>query len=65
MNKFLDMLYSIAEQRIPPKNVRNFSRNVMIGVDSHQWGLSPFHYVSNNYEKALVFLESLYVSEKK
>lgn len=65
MNNFLNRLYTIAERSIPPENIMKFSEKIMIGADEHQWGLSPFHYVSNYYEKALVFLENWYTSEKK
>ena len=65
MNKFLDHLYSIAEQSIPPENVMHFSKSLMLGADEHQWGRSPFHYVDEYYESALNFLDNWNRSEKK
>jgi len=65
MNKFLDKLYNIAEQSIPPENIMKFSEKIMIGADKHQWGLSPFHYVTKYYESALNFLNNLESSIKK
>ena len=65
MNKFLDRLYSIAEQAIPPENVMHFSKSLMVGADEHQWGRSPFHYVDDYYESALNFLDNWNRSDKK
>ncbi len=56
MNIFLDKLYAIAEQSLPSENIMQFSKKVMIGADEHQWGLSPFHYISEYYEEALSLL---------
>lgn len=65
MNMFLDRLYSIAEQSIPPENIMYFSKNLMVGADEHQWGRSPFHYVDEYYESALNFLDNWTRSENK
>lgn len=58
MNKMLDHLYSIAERSLPPENVMSFSKELMVGADEHQWGISPFHYVSEYYESALSALDN-------
>jgi len=57
MNKMLDHLYCIAERSLPPENIMNFSKELMVGADEHQWGKSPFHYVDEYYESALNFLD--------
>jgi hypothetical protein len=56
-NNVLGRLYDIAEHSLPPENIMNFSKNIMISADEHQWGCSPFHYIKDYYEAALAYLE--------
>ena len=61
----LDHLYNSEERSLPPENIMNFPKELMVGADEHQWGKSPFHYVTEYYESALNFLDNWNGDTKK
>lgn len=61
-NKYLNELYAYVSATIGSHYLVSFSDEDFISDENHRWGLEPFHYVSDFYQKVLC---KIYNSESR
>jgi len=52
-NLLLDQMYKKIANDIAPDFFYNFPSDVFVAASDHRWGISPFHYVTDYYRKAI------------
>lgn len=59
MNLLLDTYYSIFEEIVQPQFIIKFNKNTAVAVETHKWGLSPYHFVDEYYKYIFNSIEDI------
>ena len=57
-NAKLDAMYEYVENILPSLSIIEVDKNLLIADSNHKWGLSPFHYTDDYYQKMLEIIKA-------